>query len=1391
MKLRAILFLITMLSMNTLTWGQGVQDRHWAEEMKDVSTNFYDVQAAFNEHWEGKEITKGQGYKQYKRWEYFWEQRLFPSGDRVAPDHVYKEIQKSQKSAVQLGSGVWTYFGNTSIPTNGGGAGRINMVRTDPNNPNTYFACAPGGGLWRSTNAGVSWGLLNTDDLSSIGVSDVAVDYTDSDIIYMGTGDGDAGDTYALGVLKSVDGGVTWNTTGLSWTVQQTRRVGRLLMHPSANLTLIAATNVGMQKTTDGGTSWTQTLSGNFKDVEYNPSNPQIVYCVGNTDEFYRSTDGGDSWTQITSGLPTSGVSRMALSVTAANANYTYMLVGGSDQGFGGFYHSSDAGLNWTLMVNSPNMLGWNTDGSGTGGQAWYDLAIAADPLDADVVYIGGVNVWKTSDAGANWDCVGHWYGAGGTPYVHADIHGMHFVPGTSTLLVGCDGGVFRSTDGGNSFQDLSANLEIAQMYRLGTAQTNVNKVITGWQDNGTNFKNGSNWSRVIGGDGFESAIDYTNENIQYGALYYGQIFRSTGGGFNTILNSGGADENQNGAWLTPYILSPNDPNTIYVGKSGVYKSTDSGSNWTTIAELGGGDCNALAVAPSNEDYIYASKSGTLYRSTDGATFTQLTGLSGNYITYIAIDPLDETRLWVTFSGFGSGAKVYFSDDAGDSWSDYSTGLPAIPANCIVYQDNTNDALYLGTDAGVYYRDQTFGSWQLYNDGLPNVVVSELEIHYSSNTLVAATYGRGLWHAPLYVLPQTDAAIIEVISPSGTLCDGNLSPQINIGNYGVDDITTIDFEYSVDGSPVLNYTWTGLLATAESQVISLPSLAAAYGAHAFDISIVEVNGVSGDDNALNDAKSDSFFISGNDQTITFNLTTDCWATETSWEVTDSFGTVVHQGSGYTNYSDNAIDLCLLDGCYTLTVYDSYGDGLSGLDFGGCSQNGDFNLVDAGGFVLAQMINSSFGFSESHTFCIPAVVIPGCTDPWASNYDSTANSDDGSCIFTCTLLDINFLTDCWGGEVSWDVVDAFGNVIASGPETAYDSQTNYTEIICLEDGCYDFNVYDEFGDGLAGIASGCAIDGDYSLVDEFGNVLAQMGDPNYGSLATHNICLPFGIEGCTDTAACNYDSTASVDNGTCSYPGCMDSQACNYSSSAGCDDGSCSYPGCTDLVSCNYNAIAGCDDGSCTYPGCQNTTACNFNPAAGCNDGSCVYPGCNDSNACNFNASAGCDDGSCTYPGCNDSTACNFNNAAGCDDGSCDYSCYGCTDSGACNFDASATIADGSCEYITCAGCTNTMACNYDSTATIDDGSCTLPGCNDSIADNYDSTAGCDDGSCTYNIDCSGDFNMDGEINVQDLLILLGTFGCEIECGEQDLNNDGLVNTNDMLLFLGLFGQICP
>ena len=274
-------------------------------------------------------------------------------------------------------------------------------------------------------------------------------------------------------------------------------------------------------------------------------------------------------------------------------------------------------------------------------------------------------------------------------------------------------------------------------------------------------------------------------------------------------------------------------------------------------------------------------------------------------------------------------------------------------------------------------------------------------------------------------------------------------------------------------------------------------------------------------------------------------------------------------------------------------------------------------------------------------------------------------------------------------------------------------------------------------------------------------------------ATYSVSCAFG---CNDSVACNYDSLAVINDGSCSYAACMDATACNYDALADCgdstlcvflpgnaildcngtcindDDGdnicdeleagctdstacnysvtgdtsiTCYYPGCTNIFACNYNNAAACNDGSCTFDGCMDSTACNFNPFAGCDDGSCLPSGCNIVGACNYVAFF-CNNNTCVFPGCTDTSACNYDEFAGCDDGSCVYP--GCTFTYACNYDAQAGCYDSSCVF---PGCQDAAACNFQPQAGCDDGSCNYPGCTDTSACNYDSLAGCNDGSCGY------------------------------------------------------------
>ncbi|MGC6533307.1 MAG: T9SS type A sorting domain-containing protein [Flavobacteriales bacterium] len=377
--------------------------------------------------------------------------------------------------------------------------------------------------------------------------------------------------------------------------------------------------------------------------------------------------------------------------------------------------------------------------------------------------------------------------------------------------------------------------------------------------------------------------------------------------------------------------------------------------------------------------------------------------------------------------------------------------------------------------------------------------------------------------------------------------------------------------------------------------------------------------------------------------------------------------------------------------------------------------------------------------------LPCDPVEGCTNPYATNYNSEADVDDGSCTYNETIC------DCAGTEHTIGVLVWLGDTFADSGDYDWDEQP------------VDFNC-DTWG---------------YDCGDIEGSPSDDPWGVCGGGLPPNNGCEDAGNPGCTDATACNYDSTATVDDGSCEYTscaGCTDPTACNYNATATLDDGSCDFDacaGCTNPNACNYDATATLDDGSCEFDscaGCTNANACNYDPTATLDDGSCEFDscaGCTEPGACNFDPTAtindgsceytscaGCtdpaalnydptatiDDGSCFYTvvlGCIDPTACNYDATANTDDGSCEYeTCAGCTDANACNYDATATLDDGSCEYESCAGCTDPGACNYDATATLDDGSCdyeTCAGCTDEAALNYDPDATIDDGSCVY--DC--------------------------------------------------------
>ena len=730
--------------------------QNWVDQMQDPDNNFYDTQKTFNDFWENKTIEKGKGWKQFKRWENFIKPRVFPDGIQ-SPDILMKEYNNlinSNASLIINSTNVWSQVGPNNVPLQSDGVkrgiGRVNTIAFHPTDSNKIYIGAPSGGFWKSDNGGLTWSTT-TDFLTNLGVSDIAINPNNPNIIYIITGDRDAGDTYSYGLMKSIDGGNTFNTTGLSFNVTSYYKGNRVLIDPSNTNTIIVATSNGIYRSVNSGISFDHTFANiNITDIEFHPTNMNIIYGAsqGNA-SIYKSSDNGLNWNQAGSGLPPAGdVERACIAVTTDNSQVVYALFGNNDYGFYGVYKSLDEGLTWSQQSNSPNLLGWDFDGSDNGGQAWYDLALSVSQDDENLLFVGGINCWKSTNSGQDWNINTHWYGANGSTYMHADEHMLRYNPLNNFLYSANDGGLYYSNNDGDNWLDISDGLHITQFYSLGVSQTVQDKVITGAQDNGTFLKDNSNWDAIIGGDGMECIIDYTNSNIMYGETQYGGIRKSTNGGYSFTSIS---PTNNEGAWETPYEIDPNNPNIVYAGYDELYKSYDGGNSWNTITNglTSGGNIDEIGLSKSNSDVLYITDNNDIFRTTDaGLSWTQINaGLPNKYITYVIVNPNDANSVWVTFSGYTASEKVYKSNDGGNNWVNISGTLPNIPVNCIeLDKTDSDETIYIGTDLGVFYSDSTMNDWNFFNNNtLPNVIVNELEIQYQSNTLFAATYGRGLW----------------------------------------------------------------------------------------------------------------------------------------------------------------------------------------------------------------------------------------------------------------------------------------------------------------------------------------------------------------------------------------------------------------------------------------------------------------------------------------------------------------------------------------------------------------------------------------------------------------------------------------------------------------------
>lgn len=709
-------------------------------------------------------LKEGKDYH-FSRWMWYWERHLDENGYMVSPLQKWHEIkafekQRTANKTTAVDQSGWQ-FGGPDRFTGGAnnGVGRINVVSFHPTDSNTFWIGSAGGGAWKTNDGGINWTVIN-DFLPVLGVSDIDFNPLNPNTIYMCTGDRNAKDNYSVGVLKSYDGGLSWDTTGLKISTTEMRQTAGLVINPADTNSLTLAASNGLYKSYDGGASWTFTIGGDFRQVLYHPADTNIIYAAGLNNVFH-STDGGLTWAPATTF--SSGVARIEMAVSPLAPNVLKAIAVNASNGLEGIYRSSDTAQNFVKIFSdgvncSTNILASSPNGSSCGGQGWYDLSFTISPLDTNVVIAGGVNTWMSSDGGYTWKISNQWNNSQpGVQLIHADKHYHAYNPIAPTALYECnDGGIFKTyAPGSNLWTNLTNGLGITQFYRNAVAN-NATFVIGGAQDNGTKRLAGTTYSQLTGADGMDCHIDYSDSKIFYTSQQYGELRRTNNNGANfTDISNTIPGGQPTGAWITPMAIHPYIANQIYAGYTQLYMSTNRGGSWKSISPSFGSNINRIAISWLNPDKIYVLVNNTIrYIEEEGGTWkTQSKTFSGN-VSDIIVHPTTN-NLWVTMNGVGTN-KVAEFDSAQNRWIHRNEQLPNVPVNCITI-DTSNGTVYIGTDIGVFYRDYNVIEWVPFRNNLPTVEVTDLGINYATGEIWAATYGRGMWRSKKHDPTQTTA----------------------------------------------------------------------------------------------------------------------------------------------------------------------------------------------------------------------------------------------------------------------------------------------------------------------------------------------------------------------------------------------------------------------------------------------------------------------------------------------------------------------------------------------------------------------------------------------------------------------------------------------------------
>jgi photosystem II stability/assembly factor-like uncharacterized protein len=784
--------------------------------------------------------------KKFQPSEWFFNQRAYPNND--IPYEKYIEAVEYKKQTANIDNPYseisWVPVGPYNI------GGRITAMVVDPANPNIILAGGAVGGVLKSTNGGTNW-TPKTDNWTSLSVGAMVMDPNNPNIVYCGTGEANTStDSYAgFGLLKSTNKGDTWILSGL----ENSRHIGALQVHPQNSNLLYAAVagglyskgpDRGVYKSTNAGINWTKVFylndSTSAIDVAVDPSNVNIVYAAmferlrgpsfrkaaGVSSGVWKSTDAGTSWVRLTSGLPApaNNIGRICIAVAPSNANIVYALYRQTsvpssyshDNVFEGFYRSTNKGSTWTKMPNSILPTEFSNFG-------WYFGLLVVDPTNADIVYCGDIDIYKTVNGGTSWTMLTDSY-SGGFDAQHPDMHTLWINPANTSLMVnGNDGGVFKSTNSGANWIK-SYDLPLSQTYASTIDYLLPHRKITGTQDNGTvATMNGLpfDWDMIYGGDGFFCLVDYTNSNIIYAESQNGGIGRSTNGGnsFSGITN--GLDRTRTN-WSSPYTMDLLNPSVLYFGSYKLHKTTNRGTNWAAISpdltrgpgngRLGTITCISTAPKADSQRVIYVGTDDwkVSVSTNTGSSWIDVTGtLPQRYVTDVVCDKRDPAIAYATLSGYNldlNNTHIFRTTNYGANWTNISSNMPNVPVNSLIIDYNATQLLYVGCDVGVYYTTNLGSSWQVLGTGLPNAAVFDINYHQPTKKLAAGTHGRSMFEIDLSTLISVEN-IISTTAKEYKLHQNFPNP--------FNPTTKINFEIPKAGNVSINiYDITGRLVSS-------------------------------------------------------------------------------------------------------------------------------------------------------------------------------------------------------------------------------------------------------------------------------------------------------------------------------------------------------------------------------------------------------------------------------------------------------------------------------------------------------------------------------------------------------------------------------------------------